>query len=138
MKIKVIKIPENKEKTYIDLVFIDDDIKEIAGHCKYSIKNKIGEISDAYLYPNYRKKKIMSTYIDNILCDMKCMGAKKIRLFTLLDEERIIWEKFGFHQIDEKGNMEIDLSNKECKCLSTLHSFINELDISKLIENTYK
>ena len=138
MKIEALKIHENKEKTDVDLMFIDDDVKEIVGHCKYSIKNKVGEISDAYLYPDYRRKKIMSTYIDDILCDMKCMGVNKIKLFTLLDEERMIWEKFGFHQIDERGNMEIDVSNKNCKCLSTLHSFVNELDINKLIENKYK
>ncbi len=138
MKIKVIKIPKNKEKTDIDLVFIDDDIKEIIGHCKYSVKDKVGEISEAYLYPNYRRKKILSTYINDVLCDMKCMGVNKVKLYTLLDEERTIWEKFGFIQTNKKGNMEIDVSNKNCKCLNTLHSFIDELDISKLIENIYK
>lgn len=138
MKIEVIKIPKNKEKTDIDLVFIDDDVKEVVGHCNYSIKNKIGEIYDTYIYPNYRRKKIMSTYINDILCDMKCMGANKIKLYTLLNEERMIWEKFGFIQINEKGIMEIDVSNKECKCLTILYSFTNEVDMNKLIECAYK
>ena len=138
MKIEVIKIPKNKEKTDIDLVFVDDDSKEVVGHCNYLITNKEGKIYDTYLYPNYRGKKIMSMYINDILCDMKCMGALKVKLDTLSDEARIIWEKFGFIQINEKGNMEIDISNMECKCLSTLYSFTNELDINKLIECTYK
>lgn len=138
MKIEIIKVPKNKEKTNIDLVFIDDDVKEVVGHCIYSIKNKIGEIYDVYLYPDYRRKKIMKTYINDILCDMKCMGANKIKLYALLEEERIIWEKFGFKRINEKGNMEIDVSNKNCNCLSVLHNFTNEVDINKLIENNYK
>ena len=140
MKIEVLKTYKNKEKTDIDLVFIDDDIKEVVGHCKYSysIKNKTGEISDTYLYPDYRRKKIMSTYINDILCDMKCMGANKVKLSALLDEERMIWEKLGFKQINEEGKMEIDVSDKECKCSSILHSFVNEIDINKLTECAYK
>lgn len=142
MKIEILKIYKNKEKTDIDIMFIDDDKKEIAGHCNYSITenngNNEGLIYDTYLYPEYRRKKIMTTYINDILCDMKCMGANKVKLNASSNEACMVWEKFGFIRIDKKGNMEIDLSNKICKCLSTLHSFTNETNINKLIENTYK
>lgn len=137
MKIEAIKIPRNKEKTDIDLTFVDDDTKEIVGHCNYSIDNNIGNIYDTYIYPDYRGKKIMKTYINDILCDMKCMGINKVKLSTLSDEARIIWERFGFNPVDNKGNMEIDIFNKNCKCLCGIHSFIDEVDTKKLIEYRY-
>jgi len=138
MKIEIIRIPKNKEKTDIDLTFIDTDTKEIVGHCNYSVLDKKGLIYDTYLYPNYRNKKIMSTYINDILCDIKCMGADKVRLHTLSNEAYSIWERFGFKQYDRKGNMEIDISNKECDCICNLHSFSNEIDIRKIVEQLYK
>lgn len=138
MKIEVIKIPRNKEKTDTDLVFVDDDNKEIVGHCNYSINNNIGNIYDTYIYPDYRGQKIMKKYIDDILCDMKCMGVTTVKLSTLSDEGRIVWERFGFNPVDKKGNMEIDISKKECSCLCSVHSFMNEIDIKKLTEYYYK
>ena len=138
MKIEVIRIPKNKEKSDIDLIFVDDDIKEVVGHCNYSVSDKEGLIYDTYLYPDYRKKKIMSIYINNILCDMKCMGADKVRLHTLSDEAYAIWDRLGFKQYDKKGNMEIDISNKKCDCICNLHSFTNEIYTKKLIEQLYK
>ena len=138
MKIEVIRIPKNKEKTDIDLTFVDVDVKEVVGHCNYSVSDKEGLIYDTYFYPDYRNKKIMSTYINNILCDIKCMGADKVMLHTLSDEAYAIWERFGFKQYDKKGNMQIDISDKECKCICNLHRFINEIDTKKLIEQIYK
>lgn len=138
MKIEVIKIPRNKEKTDADLVFVDDDNKEIVGHCNYSINNNIGNIYDTYIYPDYRGQKIMKKYIDDILCDMKCMGVTTVKLSTLSDEGRIIWKKLGFKHTDKKGNMEINVSNRKCNCLCGIHSFTDEIDIKKVFEYVYK
>ncbi len=138
MNIKVIKIPINTKKTDIDLVFVDDENKEVAGHCNYSVDNKIGNIYDTYIYPDYRRNKIMKTYIENILCDMKCMGVNKVKLSTLSDEARTVWEHLGFNHIDKKGNMELDVSNKKCNCLCGVHNFANEIDIKELLEYVYK
>ncbi len=138
MKIEVLKIYKNKEKTDIDLVFINNETKEIVGHCNYSVENKEGLIYDTYLFPDYRRKGILSTYINDILCDIKCMGATKVKINTLSDEVSKIWEKFGFIKLDKKRNLEIDISNKKCKCLSSLHSFTNEMDINEIIKFAYK
>ncbi len=138
MKIEILKIYKNKEKMDIDLVFIDDDVKEIVGHCNYLVENNEGLIYDTYLFPDYRRKGIMTTHINDILCDMKCMGAFKVKLHTLSNDACEIWKRFGFTETNEKRGMEIDVSNMDCKCLSTLHSFTNEIDINKIIENTYK
>ncbi len=138
MDIKVIKIPKNIEKIDIDLVFVDDENKEIAGHCIYNVLGDIGTIYGVYLYPNYRNKRIMSSHINNILCDMKCMGATTVKLYAISDELQTIWEKLGFRKVDGDGNMEIDVSNMECNCLCGVNNFIDELDIKELLEYVYK
>ncbi len=132
MKIEVLKIYKNKDKTDTDLVFIDKDVKEIVGHCNYSVINKEGLIYDTYLFPKYRNKGIMKLYINDILCDMKCMGALKVKLNTSSNEICKIWKTFGFNKINENRSMEIDISNKKCKCLSNLHTFLNEIDMNTL------
>ncbi len=110
MNIKLFRL--SKEHNHdIDIVFIDDDTKEIAGHCKYFIDNNIGHIYDTYIFPDYRNKKILKSHINTILHDIKQMGAEKVLLSTLSDEATMVWEKLGFMKT-EKNNMEIDIKHK--------------------------
>lgn len=129
MNIKMLQFVKDNNRT-IDIVFIDDDTKEIAGHCNYYVSYKIGYIYDTYLFPEYRNKKIMKSHINDILCDMKLMGAEKVLLSTLSDEVTMVWEKLGFKKIN-KNNMEMDIKHKE---YANTNKFENPEDYEKITE----
>ena len=110
MNIKLFRLSKEYDHN-VDIVFIDDDTKEIAGHCKYYINDSIGYIYDTYLFPEYRNKKILKSHINTILHDIKQSGAEKVLLSTLNDEAIVIWEKLGFKKIN-KNNMEMNIKDK--------------------------
>lgn len=94
----------------ITITVIDNDTKEKAGQLRYHIIDSEAEIFDTYLFPDYRRQKIMSSIFEKIIPELKISGVTKIKLRYLDDIARIAWESMGFVQIDEKGNMELYLN----------------------------
>lgn len=129
MNIKLFRLSKDNNRN-IDIVFIDDDTKEIAGHCNYYVSYKIGYIYDTYLFPGYRNKKIMKSHINDIICDMKLMGAEKVLLSTLSDEVTMVWGKLGFKKTN-RNNMEMDIKNKE---YINTNKFENPEDYENIVE----
>lgn len=129
MNIKLFRLFKEHNRN-IDVVFIDDDTKEIAGHCNYYVSYNIGHIHDTYLFPGYRNRKILKSHINDILCDMKLMGAEKVLLSTLSDEATMTWGKLGFKKTD-KNNMEMDIKNKE---YTNTSKFVNPEDYENIAE----
>lgn len=92
------------------ITIIDRDKKEKAGQLRYRTIDSDIEIFDTYLFPGYRREKIMSSLLKKIIPGLKISGVAKIKLSTLDDTARIAWESMGFIQVDEKGNMELYLN----------------------------
>jgi GNAT superfamily N-acetyltransferase len=97
--------PEND--VIIDI--IDEDTKEKAGQLRYNIINSETEIFDTYVFPEYRRKKIMTNLVKKIIPELKMLGVTKIKLRYLNDTAREAWESMGFIKVDDKGNMELYL-----------------------------
>jgi GNAT superfamily N-acetyltransferase len=94
----------------VTITIIDKDTKKKAGQLRYHTIDSEIEIFDTYLFPEYRRKKIMSSLLKKITSELKMSGVTKIKLRPLDDVARIAWESMGFRQIDEKGNMELYLN----------------------------
>jgi GNAT superfamily N-acetyltransferase len=92
------------------ITIIDKDTKEKAGQLRYHIIDSDVEIFDTYLFPEYRRRKIMSSMLKKITSELKMSGIKKIKLRHLNEDARMAWESMGFRQVDEKGNMELYLN----------------------------
>ena len=96
----------------VTITIIDKDTEEKAGQLRYHIKDSDIEIFDTYLFPEYRRKKIMSNLLKKIISELKMSGASKIRLKHFDDDARMAWEKMGFKLVDEKGHMELCLEDE--------------------------
>jgi GNAT superfamily N-acetyltransferase len=94
----------------VTIIIIDKDTKEKAGQLRYHAIDSEAEIFDTYLFPEYRRKRIMSSLIKKIISELKISGITKIRLRPFYEDARMAWESMGFRQIDEKGNMELYLN----------------------------
>ena len=92
------------------ITIIDKDTNQKAGQLRYNIIDSDVEIFDTYLFPEYRRKRIMSNLFKKITSELKISGVKKIRLKPLDEDGRMAWESMGFIQVDEKGNMEFYLN----------------------------
>lgn len=91
------------------IAIIDNNIQEKAGQLRYIIRDTEAEIFDTYLFPNYRRKKIMSSLLKKIIQELKVSGISKIRLKYLDEDARVAWEKMGFRQTDKEGHMELHI-----------------------------
>ena len=91
------------------ITIIDKETKQKAGQLRYNIKDEEAEIFDTYLFPDYRRKKIMSSLFKKMTSELKVYGVSKVLLNSSDDVARMAWESMGFRQIDEKGHMEFDL-----------------------------
>lgn len=91
------------------ITIIDKNTKEKAGQLRYNAIGSEVEIFDTYLFPDYRRKGIMSNLFKKITSGLKISGITKVRLYQFNDDARIAWESMGFQQVDEKGNMELYL-----------------------------
>ena len=92
------------------ITIIDKDTKEKAGQLRYRTIDSDVEIFDTYLFPEYRRKRIMSSLLKKITSGLKISGIKKIRLRRFDEDAHMAWESMGFRQTDEKGNMELYLN----------------------------
>lgn len=99
------------ENVSLDVIItiIDKETKEKAGQFRYHVIDSEAEIFDTYLFPEYRRKKIMSGLFRKIISEFNLSGVSKIKLRVLDEVARMAWENMGFRQIDDKGNMELYL-----------------------------
>lgn len=93
----------------VTITIIDKETKEKAGQFRYHVMDSEAEIFDTYLFPEYRRKKIMSGLFRKIISEFNLSGVSKIKLRVLDEVARMAWENMGFRQIDDKGNMELYL-----------------------------
>ncbi len=89
------------------VTIIDKDKQEKAGQIRYIIKDKEAEIFDTYMFPEYRRKKIISSLFRETIQELRVRGVSKVRLSYLNEDARIVWEKMGFKQTDREGQMEL-------------------------------
>lgn len=94
----------------IVITIIDKYTKEKAGQLRYQAIDSEVEIFDTYLFPEYRRKRIMSSLLKKVTSGLKILGITKIRLRPFDEDARMAWESMGFRQVDEKGNMELYLN----------------------------
>lgn len=93
----------------ITITLVDKDIYEKAGQLRYVIKDKYAEIFDTYLFPEYRRQKIMSNLVKKIISELKIYGISKVRLKYFDEDARAAWERMGFRDVGKEGHMELDI-----------------------------
>ena len=88
MNIKLFRLSKDNNCN-IDIIFIDDDTKEIAGHCNYYVTYNIGYIYDTYIFPDYRNKKILITGAAGSIGSELCRQIAKFKpsLLLALDQD---------------------------------------------------
>lgn len=91
------------------ITIIDKDIGEKLGQLRYITRGSEVEIFDTYLFPEHRRKKMMSNILKKIVPELKASGISKISLKYFDDDARIAWERMGFVKVGEGGRMELDL-----------------------------
>ena len=96
----------------VTITIIDKETEEKAGQLRYHIKDSEVEIFDTYLFPQYRRKNIMSSLLKKLTSELKVSGTSKIRLKHFDDDARIAWERMGFKLVDDKGHMELCLEDE--------------------------
>ena len=96
----------------VTITIIDKETEEKAGQLRYHIKDSEVEIFDTYLFPEYRRKKIMSSLLKKITSELKVSGTSKIILKYFDEDARIAWERMGFRLVDEQGHMELFLEDE--------------------------
>ncbi len=94
----------------IIITIIDKNTNQKAGQLRYNVIDSDVEIFDTYLFPEYRRKRIMSSLLKKITSELKMSGVSKIRLRPFDEDARMAWESMGFRQVDENGNMELYLN----------------------------
>lgn len=94
----------------VTITIIDKDTNQKAGQLRYHAIDSEVEIFDTYLFPEYRRKRIMSSLLKKITSELKISCVTKIRLRSFDEDARMAWESMGFRQVDEKGNMELYLN----------------------------
>lgn len=91
------------------ITMVDDTTKEKAGQLRYIIRKSEAEIFDTYVFPEYRRRKMMSSLLKKMIPELKISGISKVRLKYFDENARIAWERMGFRQADKEGNMELCL-----------------------------
>lgn len=129
-----IELPENN----VILIIFDKDKKDNIGHITYSVSDEIGDIGRADIYGKYQGKGIFKSYIYEVLCDLKCMGAKRILLDAENEEAQQTWEHIGFKETGNGRQLEIKIpSNKNCNCICKKEKFKNEIIADSILHFKY-
>lgn len=92
----------------VTMTIIDNNTQEKAGQFRYVVKDTIAEICDTYLFPDYRRQKIISSIFKRMIPELKICGVSKIMLKCLNEDARIAWESMGFMQVGN-GHMEFHI-----------------------------
>ena len=87
------------EKRYLS-VFIATDATKHIGYCIVSAENGTGEIDSIYIEPEYRKRKIGSTFINRAMDWFNRMGCDSICIFVADGNDGVLnfYQSFGFHK----------------------------------------
>jgi GNAT superfamily N-acetyltransferase len=93
----------------VTITILDKDIQEKAGQLRYIIRDTHVEIFDTYLFPEYRRQKIMSRLIKKIISELKMSGISKVKLKYFNEDACAAWERMGFRHISEEGYMELGI-----------------------------
>lgn len=88
------------------ITIVDKESGEKFGQLRYITRDTETEIFDTYMFPEYRRKKMMSNMIAKIIPELKLSGISKISLKYFDDSARKAWEKMGFVQAGN-GRMEL-------------------------------
>jgi len=91
----------------VTITLVDKDVQEKAGQLRYAIKDTHAEIFDTYLFPDHRRKKIMSNLLKKIIPGLKATGVSTVKLKYFDDDARKAWERMGFRHVDKEGHMEL-------------------------------
>ena len=91
MKISLSKRTENNIHI-IDFIHLGDKI----GQLVYEITDNKAIIHDTFMYPDYRNKKILKTYLPTIISGIKLHRVTSIGLSVLSEEAKISWIHLGF------------------------------------------
>ncbi len=96
------------------VIMVDKDTGEKLGQLRYITRRSNEDISEAeifdtYLFPEHRRKRLVSNLLKKIIPELKVSGVSKISLKYFDDGARIAWEKMGFVQNEKSGRMELDL-----------------------------
>lgn len=93
----------------VTTTIIDNCTQKKAGQLRYVIRDSEVEIFDTYLFPEYRRRKIMSGLVKKMIPELKVSGISKVRLKYFNEDARTAWERMGFRQADKEGNMELNI-----------------------------
>ena len=93
----------------ITVTIVDNSTGLKAGQLRYIIKGSRAEIFDTYVFPDYRRKKLMSNLLKRVTPELKMSGVTKMKLKYFDEGARIAWEKMGFREIGRSGHMELDI-----------------------------
>lgn len=91
------------------VAMVDKDTGEKLGQLRYITRGSEADLFDAYVFPEHRRKKVMSNLLRKILPGLKVSGVSRISLKYFNDDARMAWEKMGFVQSNKSGRMELDL-----------------------------
>jgi GNAT superfamily N-acetyltransferase len=91
------------------ITMVDKDTGEKFGQLRYIVKDSEAEVFDTYMFPEYRRKKMMSDLLSKVIPELKVSGVSKISLKYFDDGARMAWEKMGFVQIGKSCLMELNL-----------------------------
>jgi GNAT superfamily N-acetyltransferase len=91
------------------ITIIDKESGEKFGQLRYIVRDSEAEIFDTYMFPEYRRQKMMSSLLRKIIPELKVSGVSKISLKYFDDSARISWEKMGFVQSGKNDRMELYL-----------------------------
>lgn len=86
---------QRTENNVTIIEFIDHFGNKI-GQLIYEIINDKAVIHDTYIYPDYRKKGILKSYLPILISKVKRHRVTSINLSILSEEARIAWTHLGF------------------------------------------
>jgi len=93
----------------VTVTLIDNNVQEKAGQLRYIIRGSDAEIFDTYLFPEYRRKKMMSSLLKKMIPELKLSGISKVKLKYFDEDARKAWEKMGFQHTGKQGHMELHI-----------------------------
>lgn len=94
----------------VTITIVDNNIQKKAGQFRYIINGSEAEIFDTYMFPEYRRKKVISNIFQKTVAKLKASGVSKVKLQYLNDDARIAWEKIGFRHTGKDNYMEFFIS----------------------------
>lgn len=94
----------------VTITMVDNNKQEKAGQLRYIVKGSEAEIFDTFVFPEYRRKKMMSSLVKKMIPELKVSGISKVKLKYLNEEARAAWESVGFRKSDKDGHLELNIS----------------------------